>query len=221
MTTNWKPDWEPLLRPETEKAYFRDLAAFVEREYAEQAVYPPKEQIFTALALTGYRETRAVILGQDPYHGPGQAHGLSFSVASEEAKFPPSLRNLFKELEADMGISRSTRCLTDWAEQGVLLLNTVLTVRAGQAGSHRGKGWEQLTDAVIRALNDRREPVIFVLWGNDAKKKLPLLTGPHHHILQSAHPSPLSAYNGFFGSRPYSRINGHLREMGQPEIVWG
>jgi len=215
-----KADWQSLLETERQQAYFQQLQQFVDREYTEKTIYPPKEQIYTALELTGFAQTKVVILGQDPYHGEDQAHGLSFSVAGEEAKYPPSLRNIFKELEADLGSVRTRRNLTDWAEQGVLLLNTVLTVQAGKPASHRGKGWERFTDAVIGQLNARPDPVIFVLWGGDAKKKIPLVTGSHHKILTSAHPSPLSAYNGFFGSRPFSRINNWLRELGKPEIAW-
>lgn len=216
-----KKDWEALLAPEMEREYYRELWRFVEEEYAAGAVYPPREQVFAALELTGFRETGVVILGQDPYHGEGQAHGLSFSVKNATAKFPPSLRNIFKELESDLGIKRTNRDLTDWARQGVLLLNTALTVRAGQAASHRGKGWEPFTDAVISALNLREDPVIFVLWGGDAKKKNTLITEPRHKIIASVHPSPLSARNGFFGSRPFSAINSYLREMGKEEIRWG
>lgn len=216
-----KADWEALLQEEMQQDYFTELQRFVADEYQKGAVYPPREQLYTALELTGYAQTRVLILGQDPYHGEKQAHGLSFSVAGTEAKFPPSLRNMFKELESDLGISRSDRDLSDWARQGVLLLNTVLTVRAGQAGSHRGKGWERFTDAIIRQLNACEQPLVFVFWGGDAKKKLPLIDESRHAVITSAHPSPLSAHNGFFGSRPYSRINTCLKELGQPEIVWG
>lgn len=216
-----KTDWQDRLQAEMEQAYYSELLQFVDSEYAAETVFPPREQIFAALELTGYNETKVVILGQDPYHGDHQAHGLSFSVASPDAKFPPSLRNLFKELEADLGIVRGNQNLTDWAEQGVLLLNTVLTVRRGQAASHRGHGWERLTDSIISGLDRREDPVIFVLWGSDAQKKQSLITSGRHKIIASAHPSPLSAYRGFFGSRPYSRINDYLREMGKPEIRWG
>lgn len=216
-----KADWSALLEPEMQQDYFKELWEFAETEYETQAIYPPKEQVYTALELTGYEQTKVLVLGQDPYHGPKQAHGLSFSVASEEAKYPPSLRNMFKELESDLSVGRTRRNLSDWAEQGVLLLNTVLTVRAGQAGSHRGKGWERFTDAIIGALSAREDPVIFLLWGGDAKKKIPLIDAQRHRIITAAHPSPLSAHNGFFGSRPYSRINDCLREMGKPEIRWG
>ena len=216
-----KQDWQPLLLPQTEQPYFHALMQFVQQEYAAQTVYPPRADVFAALAHTGYAQTRVVILGQDPYHGAGQAHGLSFSVASPDAKYPPSLRNIFKELAADTGITRTQKNLTDWAEQGVLLLNTVLTVRQGQAGSHRGKGWESFTDAIITHLNQRDTPVIFVLWGADAQKKQRLLTSPHHTIITAAHPSPLSAHSGFFGSRPFSHINRLLQERGESPIRWG
>jgi uracil-DNA glycosylase len=216
-----KADWHDYLKDEMAKPYFKALMGFVEAEYASQTIYPPRERLYTAFDLTGYGETKALILGQDPYHGAGQSHGLCFSVANPDVKFPPSLRNIFKELHTDLGIQRTNRNLSDWARQGVLLLNTVLTVRAGQAGSHRGKGWETFTDSVISLLNAREKPVIFVLWGNDAKKKLPLITNPQHHVIMSAHPSPLSAHTGFFGSKPFSRINGILRATGENEIVWG
>ncbi|MCL2760250.1 MAG: uracil-DNA glycosylase [Desulfuromonadales bacterium] len=215
-----KKDWETFLIPEMGKEYFQKLQRFVDEEYATQTVYPPKEKIYNALGHTGYEEAKVVILGQDPYHGEKQAHGLSFSVADPEAKFPPSLRNIFKELKSDLGITRTERNLTDWADQGLLLLNTVLTVRAGQAGSHRGKGWEKLTDAVIAKLNERKDPVVFVLWGGDAQKKLSLITAPQHKIIKGAHPSPLSAHNGFFGSKPFSLVNSYLKELGKPEIRW-
>lgn len=215
-----KPDWEELLAPEREKEYYQQLWRFVESEYETGEIYPQKENIFAALDLTGYCETKVIILGQDPYHGPGQAHGLSFSVGSEAAKFPPSLRNIFKELESDLGIVHTDQNLTGWAQQGVLLLNTVLTVRAGQAASHRGKGWERFTDSIIMHLNDREEPVVFLLWGGDAKKKVPLITGPQHRIITSVHPSPLSARGGFFGSKPFSAINRLLGELSRQEIDW-
>ncbi|MBA3925782.1 uracil-DNA glycosylase [Listeria rustica] len=213
-------DWQVLLKEEQEKAYFKDLMHFVEEEYATTTIYPPREAIYHALDLTSYVDTKVVILGQDPYHGPNQAHGLSFSVASSEAKFPPSVRNMFKELEADLGVSRTDINLTDWAEQGVLLLNTVLTVQAGKAASHRKKGWEQFTDAIIRLLNEKEEQVIFVLWGADAKKKQVLITNRQHKVITAVHPSPLSAYNGFFGSKPYSQINAYLQAVGKAPISW-
>ncbi|MBC6308920.1 uracil-DNA glycosylase [Listeria sp. FSL L7-1582] len=213
-------DWQVLLKEEQEKAYFKDLMHFVEEEYATTTIYPPREAIYHALDLTSYADTKVVIFGQDPYHGPNQAHGLSFSVASSEAKFPPSVRNMFKELEADLGVSRTDINLTDWAEQGVLLLNTVLTVQAGKAASHRKKGWESFTDAIIQLLNEKEEQVIFVLWGADAKKKQVLITNPQHKVITAVHPSPLSAYNGFFGSKPYSQINAYLKAAGKAPISW-
>lgn len=215
-----KEDWGRLLEPEMRQEYFQKLWEFVEEEAGQGPVYPPREQIYTALELTGFAETRVVILGQDPYHGERQAHGLSFSVACGDAKFPPSLRNMFKELESDLGVTRKNRNLTDWAEQGILLLNTVLTVRGGQAASHRGKGWERFTDAIITQLARREDPVIFVLWGGDAKKKIPLIPQDQHKIITSAHPSPLSARGGFFGSKPFSRVNELLVKMGKEGIRW-
>ena len=216
-----KQDWKDILTVEREKEYFKKLQLFTKREYATKVIYPAKDKIFTAFDLTGYEETKVVILGQDPYHGPRQAHGLSFSVEDEYAKFPPSLRNMFKELEDDTGVVRNNQNLTDWAMQGVLMLNTVLTVRAGEAGSHRGQGWEVFTDQVISKLNERTDPVIFVLWGADAKKKISLITNKHHKVITGVHPSPLSAHGGFFGSKPYSKINKYLKEMEKKEIIWG
>lgn len=213
--------WKNLLAEEQEKTYFEKLQAFVDTAYAETVVYPAKENIYQALNLTPYEQVKVVILGQDPYHGPHQAHGLSFSIASDEAKFPPSLRNIFKELQADLGIERTTKNLTDWAEQGVLLLNTVLTVEAGKAASHRNQGWEQLTDRIIKELSLHSEQIIFVLWGADARKKVQLLTNPQHKIIECVHPSPLSAHRGFFGSKPFSQINDYLQEAGQEAIQWG
>jgi uracil-DNA glycosylase len=213
-------NWDELIEREAAKPYYADLTAFLDGEYASATIYPRRERILAALELTAYSDVKAVILGQDPYHREGQAHGLSFSVAEEGAKFPPSLRNIFKELESDLGIVRTRRDLTDWAEQGILLLNATLTVRAGQAASHRGKGWEGFTDAIISALNGREDPVIFVLWGADAARKLPLISEPRHRIITAAHPSPLSAHRGFLGSKPFSGINSFLREMGKTEISW-
>lgn len=213
-------DWQELLKEEQEKAYFKNLQLFIEEEYATTTIYPPREEIYRALDLTSYADTKVVILGQDPYHGPNQAHGLSFSVVSSEAKFPPSVRNMFKELEADMGIARTDINLTDWAEQGILLLNTVLTVQAGKAASHRKKGWETFTDTIIQRLNEKEEQVVFVLWGADAKKKQVLITNPNHKVITAVHPSPLSAYNGFFGSKPYSQVNAYLEAVGETPISW-
>ncbi len=212
--------WRPILLQETEKPYFKTLRQFVIAERQQGAVYPPKEQEFAALHLTPYEKVSVLILGQDPYHGPNQAHGLCFSVRRGVPP-PPSLQNIYKELRDDLGCRiPSHGDLTCWAEQGVLLLNAVLTVRAGQAASHGGKGWETFTDAVIQAVNAKTDRVVFVLWGAYARKKAPLIDTTRHVIIQSAHPSPLSANNGFFGSRPFSKINAALREAGRPEIDW-
>ena len=212
--------WQPVLASETEQPYFQKLEAFLADERATHTVFPPENDVFAALELTSYAQANVLILGQDPYHGAGQAHGLAFSVQADLA-LPPSLANLFKELKSDLGITPPTSgYLMPWAKQGVLLLNTVLTVRAHEANSHKGRGWERFTDAIIRALNAKREPVIFVLWGNNAQKKLALIDATRHTVIQSAHPSPLSARNGFFGSRPFSRINAALHESGKPEVDW-
>ncbi|CAM3846350.1 uracil-DNA glycosylase [Mesobacillus thioparans] len=212
--------WAPLLAEEFEKAYFLDLREFLMEEYQNKTVYPEKEDIFNALRYTDYEEVKVVILGQDPYHGPDQAHGLSFSVKPGVA-IPPSLRNMFKELNADLGCDIPDHgYLKKWADQGVLLLNTVLTVRKGEAHSHKGRGWETFTDKVITLLNDREKPVIFILWGKPAQSKLKLIDESKHKIIMSAHPSPLSARRGFFGSKPFSTVNGLLREWGNAEIDW-
>ena len=215
-----KDIWKTLLEEEKEKEYFKKLEDFLDSEYKTNTIYPEKENIYNAFDLTSYENTNVIILGQDPYHGPEQAHGLSFSVESDKAKFPPSLRNMFKELRSDLGIERNDRNLTDWAKQGVLLLNTVLTVQAGKAASHRKKGWEIFTDTVIKKLNDKDEQVIFVLWGGDAKKKVPLITNPKHRIIEGVHPSPLSAHNGFFGSKPFSQVNEYLVKVNKNPISW-
>ena len=215
-----KDTWKELLKEEKEKDYFKKLEEFLDKEYKENEIYPERKNLYNALDLTSYEDTNVIILGQDPYHGPYQAHGLSFSIESEKAKFPPSLRNMFKELKTDLDIERTERNLTDWAEQGVLLLNTVLTVQAGKAASHRKKGWETFTDTIIRKLNDKDEQVIFVLWGGDAKKKVPLITNPKHKIIEGVHPSPLSAHTGFFGSKPFSKVNEYLKEAGKNTINW-
>lgn len=213
-------DWAALLEPEFEKPYYMRLQQFLQEEYRTKTIYPEREDLFAALQLTSYADTKVVILGQDPYHGPGQAHGLSFSV-NPGAKIPPSLKNIYKELQADVGcFIPNNGYLQKWAEQGVLLLNTVLTVRAGEANSHRGKGWEILTDRVISLLNEREKPVAFILWGSPAQAKLRLIEAKHHFILKSAHPSPLSANKGFFGSKPFSQTNQFLRRIGSAEIDW-
>lgn len=213
-------DWNPVMRAETSQPYWRELLDFVAAERRAGTVYPSKDDVFAALHLTPYAEVNVVILGQDPYHGPGQAHGLCFSVRDGVA-FPPSLTNIFKELRADLGIpTPASGDLRGWAAQGVLLLNATLTVRAHQAGSHQGRGWERFTDAVIGAVNDRQRPVVFVLWGAYARKKKALIDTSRHDVIESAHPSPLSASNGFFGSRPFSRINQALASRGEAPIDW-
>lgn len=212
--------WQSLLASETEMPYFHKLRGFVDEERRHHPVYPPEGEVFTALRLTPYDDVRVLVLGQDPYHGPGQAHGLAFSVRPG-VRPPPSLANLYRELRDDVGCPvPKTGSLVPWAEQGVLLLNAVLTVRAGEANSHKNRGWERFTDAVIRRANEKRERVVFVLWGGYAAKKLPLVDPARHVVVQSAHPSPLSARRGFFGSRPFSRINAALREAGRKEIDW-
>ena len=212
--------WLNALRPEFAKAYYRDLQQFVAEERAKGSVFPPVEDVFNALTLTPLDQVRVLILGQDPYHDEGQAHGLCFSVRSGIAP-PPSLKNIFRELSDDLGCTEPTHgCLECWARQGVLLLNTVLTVRAHHPASHQKKGWEILTDAVIRTVSAKAEPVAFVLWGAHAQKKIELIDTTRHLIVRSAHPSPLSARNGFFGSRPFSKINAFLRERGFNEIDW-
>ncbi len=213
-------DWDAILAPEFEKEYYKNLRAFLKTEYATGTVYPDMYRIFEALKVTSFADTRVVILGQDPYHEPGQAHGLCFSVMRGVPQ-PPSLQNIFKELEADLGIRPPSHgCLSAWAQSGVLLLNTTLTVRRGQANSHRGRGWDIFTDAVISALNAADRPIAFLLWGRNARDKKALITNPLHGIFESAHPSPLSAYNGFFGSRPFSRINEFLSARGLAPVDW-
>ncbi|HHT7237584.1 MULTISPECIES: uracil-DNA glycosylase [Bacillus] len=213
-------DWGPLLGSEFEKEYYQALANFLKEEYEELVIYPKKEDIFNALQYTSYENTKVVILGQDPYHGPNQAHGLSFSV-QPGIKTPPSLLNMYKELRDEYGYEiPNNGYLVKWAEQGVLLLNTVLTVRQGEANSHKGKGWEHFTDRVIELLNEREKPVIFILWGRHAQAKKKLITNTNHHIIESVHPSPLSARRGFFGSKPYSKVNEILSNMDEKEIDW-
>lgn len=213
-------DWNPFLRAELDKPYWAELQDFVRAERARATVYPPAEQVFSALHLTSYAETRVLILGQDPYHGPRQAHGLCFSV-TEGVDVPPSLTNIYRELETDLGIAPPDHGnLEHWARQGVLLLNAVLTVRAHAAGSHAGKGWETFTDEIIRTVNNKAERVVFILWGAYARKKKPLIDLSRHVVIESAHPSPLSARNGFFGSRPFSRANAALIEAGRTPIDW-
>jgi uracil-DNA glycosylase len=213
-------DWNPVLRGEFAKPYWDELQAFVRAERERAPVYPPPDEVFAALHLTPYAETRVVILGQDPYHGPRQAHGLCFSVRDGVA-IPPSLANIHKELHDDLGIPPPGHGnLEAWAVQGVLLLNTTLTVRAGNATSHHGRGWETFTDEVIKAVSAKDQRVVFILWGSHARKKKALIDSSTHAIIESAHPSPLSASNGFFGSRPFSRTNAALIEAGLDPIDW-
>ena len=212
--------WDSILADEFKSPYYLQLREFLKREYATQTIYPDMYDIFNALKYTAYEDVKAVIIGQDPYHGEGQAHGLCFSVKRGIAP-PPSLQNIFKELQNDVGFRIPNNGeLTDWTKQGVLLLNAGLTVRAGQANSHRGKGWEKLTDAVMRKLNEREKPIVFMLWGRNAKEKQALITNSHHLVLTAAHPSPLSAYNGFFGCRHFSTANDFLKYTGQQPIDW-
>jgi uracil-DNA glycosylase len=213
-------DWNPILRGEFDKPYWGELQTFVAGERQRHAVYPPHDEVFAALHLTPYAEVKVMILGQDPYHGQGQAHGLCFSVR-EGVPQPPSLQNILKELEADVGCAPPAHgCLDRWARQGVLLLNATLTVRARQAGSHQGKGWETFTDEVIRAVSAKTDPVVFILWGAYARKKKPLIDTVRHTVIESAHPSPLSAHNGFFGSHPFSRANQALVDAGRTPVDW-
>lgn len=215
-----KNDWGPLLEDQFRQDYYHRLREFLKKEYATNIVYPDMYDIFNALHYTPFEKVKVVILGQDPYHGPNQAHGLSFSVKPGVPQ-PPSLKNIFKELQNDLGNPIPTHgYLVNWAKQGVLLLNTVLTVRAGQAHSHKGMGWEIFTDHVIQTLNQKNTPVIYLLWGAAAQKKQALIDTSKHYILKSPHPSPLSAHRGFFGSKPFSKSNKILRELGLEEIEW-
>lgn len=213
-------DWLIPLKPEFSKPYYKKLYQKVNEEYAHYQIFPPADDIFNAFALTPLEKVKVVILGQDPYHGDGQAHGLCFSV-KPDVEIPPSLVNIYKELQADCGCYiPNNGYLTKWAEQGVLLLNTVLTVRAHKANSHRGIGWEEFTNAAIRILNEQDRPMVFVLWGRPAQMKKSMLSNPKHLILEAPHPSPLSAYRGFFGSRPFSRANQYLEQNGLKPIDW-
>ncbi|KML00066.1 uracil-DNA glycosylase [Rossellomorea marisflavi] len=213
-------DWADLLDDELNKDYYRSLREWLKKEYDEHTVYPPMFDIFNAFHYTSYDDVKVVLLGQDPYHGPNQAEGLSFSV-KKGVKIPPSLRNMYKELESDIGCPVPEHgSLVKWAKEGVLLLNTVLTVRDGEAHSHRNNGWECLTDHVIKTLNDRDKPIVFILWGKPAQAKEKLIDQSVHFIIKSPHPSPLSAHRGFLGSKPYSRTNQFLKEHHIPEIDW-
>ncbi len=216
MTT----DWNPLLRDQFDEAYWLDLQAFVDAERQHHTVYPPRDDVFAALHLTPYASVKVLILGQDPYHGPGQAHGLCFSVREGVDK-PPSLANVLAELEADVGCPPPAHgSLEHWARQGVLLLNATLTVRAREAASHQRRGWETFTDRVIEVVNDKPERVVFVLWGASARKKKALVDTDRHTVIESPHPSPLSAHRGFFGSKPFSRANDALRSAGRDPVDW-
>ncbi len=214
-------DWDEILKSEFQSDYYKRLRQFLVAEYNTRKIFPPADAIFNALKMTPYNKVKAVILGQDPYHGAGQAHGLCFSV-QRGTEPPPSLKNIFAEIKSDTGIDIPANVgdLTQWARQGVLLLNTSLTVREGQAASHKGKGWEILTDSIISRVNEKNTPVAFILWGGHAKAKLPLITNPIHGIFTAAHPSPLSAYNGFFGCRHFSKVNSFLTENGIAPIDW-
>ncbi len=214
-------DWLPAVSGEFKKPYYKKLYEFVREEYSRTTVYPPADDIFNALHLTPLGEVKVLILGQDPYHNEHQAHGLSFSVLLDQKDLPPSLQNIYKELHDDIGCTIPEHgYLEKWAKQGVLLLNTVLTVRAHQANSHQGKGWEQFTDAIISAVNEQDRPVVYMLWGRPAQSKIPMLTNPKHLILKAPHPSPLSAYRGFFGCKHFSQANAFLEEHGVKGIDW-
>lgn len=220
MKKIFENDWQELLEDEMKKEYYLKLRQYLIGEYKTRTIYPDMHDIFNALHFTAYKDVKAVILGQDPYHGPNQAYGLAFSVRPG-VRIPPSLVNIYKELEADLGCKiPNNGSLTKWAEEGVLLLNTSLTVRAGQANSHRRIGWEIFTDYIISLLNDREDPIVFILWGNNSKEKEKLITSPHHHIIKSVHPSPLSASRGFFGSKPFSKTNNFLISIGKDPIDW-
>jgi uracil-DNA glycosylase len=215
-----KNDWNPLLEGEFEKPYYQHLQKTLQEEYESHVIYPEQKDIYNALTLTPYNDTKVVIIGQDPYHGPGQAHGLSFSVKPGVGT-PPSLQNIYKELQTDVGCYIPNHgYLMEWTKQGVLLLNAVLTVRAGMPNSHKALGWEMFTDKVIEILNEREKPVVFIFWGKFAQQKEQLITSSQHFIIKSPHPSPFSARKGFFGSKPFSRANAFLLEIGSEEINW-
>lgn len=220
MTINLKNDWKELLNEEVSKDYYVKLKKFLIEEYRTQTIYPVMDDVFNALNYTSYKDVKVVILGQDPYHGVGQSHGLSFSV-KPGIKTPPSLRNIYKELHSDLGYKiPNNGFLEPWAKQGVLLLNTALTVRAASPNSHRKKGWENFTDKIIELLNEREKPVVFILWGSNAISKEKLITNESHFIIKSVHPSPLSASRGFFGSKPFSKANNFLESIGEKPINW-
>ena len=212
--------WDEVLKDEFKKDYFRKLGVFVKSEYKNKVCFPQYKDIFNALRYTDYDEVKVVILGQDPYHGDGEAHGLSFSV-HDNIKRPPSLANIFKELESDLGIKKENKDLTGWAKQGVLLLNSIMSVVKDTPLSHKEKGWEIFTDNIIKKLNERETPIVFILWGGYARSKKQLITNKNHYIVESVHPSPLSAYHGFFGSRPFSKTNNFLIKHNIEPIDWG
>lgn len=213
-------DWDELLRDEFSQDYYKKIRFFLKQEYETHTIYPPKDDIFNALRYTAYQQVKVVLLGQDPYHGQGQAHGLCFSV-QPGVKVPPSLQNMFKELHTDLGLPiPASGTLTKWAQQGVLLLNTVLTVREGAPNSHKNLGWTTFTDHVISHLNDRETPLVFLLWGKNARDKKGLISNPKHCILEAPHPSPLSAYNGFFGCKHFSKANAFLKKTNQTLVDW-
>lgn len=213
-------EWDEILKDEFQSDYYAQIRETLKQEYASHEIYPPMQDIFNALRYTSYTDVKAVLLGQDPYHGPGQAHGLCFSVRPGVAP-PPSLQNIFKELQSDMGLSAPhSGCLIPWAKEGVLMLNTTLTVRRGQANSHSKIGWTRFTDAIIQKLNDHEKPIVFLLWGSNARSKKALITNPNHLILETVHPSPLSAHQGFFGSRHFSQCNEFLMAHGIAPIDW-
>ena len=212
--------WDEIMQDEYQKEYFRKIILFINKEYKNKTIFPPKNYILRSLALTDYNNVKVVILGQDPYHGVGEANGLSFSV-NKNIKLPPSLKNIYKELLNDLGIDNGNNGdLTPWANQGVLLLNSILTVEKDKPASHKNLGWEIFTDAIIKKLNQKKEPIVFILWGNFAKSKISLITNPNHYIISSSHPSPFSCNYGFFGSRPFSKTNEVLKKINQKEINW-
>ena len=214
-------DWASALDKEFHKEYYKELYTFVRDEYSKRVIYPPAEEIFSAFHLTPLGKVKVLILGQDPYHNEHQAHGMCFSVPQDQQDIPPSLQNIYKELQDDLGCAiPNNGYLKKWADQGVLLLNTVLTVRAHQANSHQGRGWEQFTDAVIEAVNAQDRPIVYLLWGRPAQSKIPMLTNPKHLILKAPHPSPLSAYRGFFGCKHFSQCNDYLKANGIEPIDW-
>ena len=213
-------DWDDILKDEFQKEYYLKLRSFLDEQYQNKTIYPLPQYIYNALRTTSYQDSKVVILGQDPYHEPNQAHGLAFSV-NKGVTIPPSLQNIYKELHDDLGYDIPKHgYLMDWAKQGVLLLNTVLTVEAHKANSHKNQGWEQLTDTIIKKLNDKQQPVVFILWGNNARSKKQYIDNQKHLIIESAHPSPLSAHNGFFGSKPFSRTNNFLIQNSLTPINW-